>query len=253
MVDYSFVSENVSEVQNRIRAAAKRAGRDPAEIGLLAVTKFHPVEAALAAYSAGIRRFGENRVQEAASKYSPETRNLMPEAEIDLIGTLQGNKVNKALRIFDSIQSVDSSELLGAIVARVHERGRTLKLYLELHTGEASKAGFSSVDKILEAVDSYHEIFDGSKTSRPGMEDGGTQAPLIELAGLMTMAPFTGDEALVRSSFEALRKAFEEVRRHFNLPGFRELSMGMSGDFEIAIEEGSTLIRIGTAIFGTRQ
>lgn len=253
MVDYSFVSENVSEVRNRVQAAAKRAGRNPSEIGLLAVTKFHPVEAALAAYSSGIRRFGENRVQEAASKYSQETRNLMPGAEVDLIGTLQGNKVNKALRIFDSIQSVDSSDLLGAIAARIRERGRTLKLYLELHTGEASKAGFSSVDEILKAIDSYHEIFDGSKAALCRAEDGGTPAPLVELAGLMTMAPFTEDEALVRSSFGTLRRAFEEVRRHFSLPGFRELSMGMSGDFEIAIEEGSTLLRVGTAIFGTRQ
>jgi len=253
MADYSFVSENLSEVRDRIQAAAKRAGRNPSEIGLLAVTKFHPVEAALAAYSSGVRRFGENRVQEAASKYPPEARSLMPGAEVDLIGTLQGNKVNKALGIFDSIQSVDSLSLLGAIAARIRERDRPLKLYLELHTGEASKAGFSSVDEILKAIDSYHEIFDGSRAAPRGTEDGGKPPPPVELAGLMTMAPFTEDEALVRSSFGALREAFEEVRRHFSPPGFRELSMGMSGDFEIAIEEGSTLLRIGTAIFGARQ
>ena len=253
MVDYSFVPGNISLVQERIQKAAMRSGRDLSQISLLAVAKFHPAEAVIAAYSSGIRRFGENRVQEAAAKYLPETMNLMTGAEVDMIGTLQGNKVNKALAIFDSIQSVDSLDLLKAIVLRTKRREKKLKLYLELHTGEESKSGFSSVDGILKAIDSYMEALGGSKTGSQDALETEKSASMIELAGLMTMAPFTGDENLVHASFQSLRKALEEIRKHFGLPGFRELSMGMSGDFEIAIEEGSTLLRIGTAIFGTRQ
>jgi len=238
MVDYSFVPKNISLVQERIQAAAERAGRNPSDIQLLAVTKFHPAEAVIEAYSCGIRRFGENRVQEAIGKYSPETMAAIPGSEIDLIGTLQSNKVNKALKLFDSIQSVGSIGLLEAVAARVHERDKKLRLFLELHTGEASKSGFPDIDTLLKAIETY-------EVSKP--------KNMIELAGLMTMAPFTNDEKRIRGSFKALYRAFEEVGKRFSLPGFKELSMGMSGDFEIAIEEGSTLLRIGTAIFGARQ
>lgn len=253
MVDYSFIPQNISRIQERIQAAAERAGRAFSGIQLLAVTKFHPAEAAIAAYSCGIRRFGENRVQEAADKYIPETMNAMPGAEIDLIGNLQSNKVNKALRLFDSIQSVDSIELLEAIASRAREREKKLKLYLELHTGEESKSGFSNVDGILEAIDSYLEILDRRKDGILETSEAAKPETMVELAGLMTMAPFTGDEKLIRTSFRSLFRALEEVAKHYSLPGFRELSMGMSGDFEIAVEEGSTLLRIGTAIFGARQ
>ncbi|HWP68780.1 MAG TPA: alanine racemase, partial [Rectinemataceae bacterium] len=163
MVDYSFVPQNISRIQERIQAAAERSGRGFPDIQLLAVTKFHPVEAAIAAHSCGIRRFGENRVQEAAGKYTPETMSAMPGSEIDLIGNLQSNKVNKALGLFDSIQSVDSIGLLETIASRALERGKKLKLYLELHTGEESKSGFSGVDGILGAIDSYLEILDHRK------------------------------------------------------------------------------------------
>jgi PLP dependent protein len=157
---------------------------------------------------------------------------------VDLIGNLQSNKVNKALRFFDSIQSVGSIELLEAIAVRAHERDKKLRLFLELHTGEDSKSGFPDIDSLLQAIESY-------EASKP--------TNMIELVGLMTMAPFTNNEKLLRESFRRLYRTRDEVGKRFSLPCFTELSMGMSGDFEIAIEEGSTLLRIGTAIFGERQ
>lgn len=254
MVEYGFVRENIVRVQERIQAAASRAGRNAGDISLLAVTKFHPAEAAVVAYSCGIRRFGENRVQEALSKYSPELKRSMPDSRLDMIGTLQGNKVNKALKVFDSIQSVDSVELLEAIILRSAGRSEPLSIFLELHTGEESKSGFPDLDELFRAAESYSRLClnAGPGPSKAGMP--GPQAPAgnIALEGLMTMAPFTSDTGLVRKSFKSLVRAFNEIQKRFLLPGFRELSMGMSNDFEIAVEEGSTILRIGTAIFGAR-
>lgn len=252
MVEYGFVRENIVRVQERIQAAASRAGRNAGDISLLAVTKFHPAEAAVVAYSCGIRRFGENRVQEALSKYSPELKRSMPDSRLDMIGTLQGNKVNKALKVFDSIQSVDSVELLEAIILRSAGRSEPLSIFLELHTGEESKSGFPDLDELFRAAESYSRLCLDSGRPKAGMP--GPQAPAgnIALVGLMTMAPFTSDTGLVRKSFKSLVRAFNEIQKRFLLPGFRELSMGMSNDFEIAVEEGSTILRIGTAIFGAR-
>lgn len=151
-----------------------------------------------------------------------------------MIGHLQGNKVKRAVSLFGRIQSVDSVELLCSLGARAQAAGRRLEILLELHTGEESKEGFENVDALLRGRDAALEF------------------PALELRGLMTMAPFTADEATVRSSFRALRAAFDALRAGVRLPGFEILSMGMSGDFEPAIEEGSTLVRIGTALFGER-
>ncbi len=246
MADYAFVKDKVSRIQDTINAAADRAGRDPGDIRLLAVTKFHPLEAVAAAYACGLRSFGESRVQEASGKYGTEARRTLPGLSLEMIGTLQSNKVNKALALFDCIQSVGSIELYKAIEARVGLRQAPMRLFLELHTGEASKSGFSSIDALLAAVDAYME-FRGSWSGEPG------KCCPLELSGLMTMAPFTTETAIIRSSFRALVRAQEEVRKRFGPQGFSELSFGMSGDYEIAVEEGSTLLRIGTAIFGARQ
>lgn len=232
-MDYSFVAGNVEAVRERIASAARRSGRDPRSIELLAVTKFHPFEAILAAYGAGVRAFGESRVQEAVAKYGSRL-DAVPGCRLDLIGSLQSNKVKKAVGLFSRIQSVDSLELLLSIESRARTSGSRVEVLLELHTGEESKAGFRSVDELCRALDSIYAIED--RWVRP--------------RGLMTMAPNSPDSALVRSSFSALREALELTRRRFGDPALDQLSMGMSGDFELAVEEGSTSVRLGTILFG---
>lgn len=241
MGDYGFVRGNVERIQAKITAAAERAGRKTQEISLLAVTKFHPREAVTEAYACGIRLFGENRVQEAEEKYGPELRPALDGMRLDMLGTLQRNKINRTLALFDACQSIASLELLSAVIQRASARKLPFKMYLEMHTGEATKSGFPDIDSLCRAVEAYLEYM-GSVV--PG--------PMLSLAGLMTMAPFTEDRPLLRASFRKLAAASREIQKRFSLPDFRELSMGMSNDFEIAVEEGATLLRIGTAIFGAR-
>lgn len=234
--DYPFVREAVESIRGRIAAAAARAGRDPAKVELLAVTKFHPVEAVNAAWEAGLRCFGESRVQEAEGKF-PAFLASHPEARLDMIGHLQSNKARKALGLFSRIQSVDSVELLGELMKRTASEGLRREILLELHTGEESKEGFLGADELYGALDLL--------LSSPDR--------LLVPRGLMTMAPFSGDEDLVRASFRSLRGALEGAVSRFGMPDFDILSMGMTGDFEMAVEEGSTLVRIGTGLFGGRQ
>ena len=235
-MDYSFVAERAELVRARISAAASRAGRDPGGIELLAVTKFHPVEAVRAAWDAGLRSFGESRVQEAEAKF-PAFLAERPEARLDMIGHIQSNKAKKAVAIFSRLQSVDSAELLLGLDARALAADRKLEVLLELHTGEESKEGFPGAEELYRALD----LLLGKKERA------------LEPRGLMTMAPIASEEAPVRASFSTLRMALEECRHRFGLDCFDVLSMGMSGDYEIAVAEGSTLLRIGTALFGARS
>jgi len=234
MNDFSSVSRNLEALRERIAAACLRSGRRSDEVELLAVTKFQPIEAVRAAWEAGIRRFGENRVQEAEGKF-PSFRVAHREVKLDMIGHLQANKAKKTVSLFDRVQSVDSVELVRNLGARAEASGRRLEILLELHTGEESKQGFDGLDALQSGCDAALE------------------SPWLELRGLMTMAPFTMDETAVRASFRSLRAAFEYIGSRTSLPSFDTLSMGMSGDFEIAVEEGSTLVRIGTALFGERS
>jgi len=236
-----FIQDNISKVVERIARASYRSGRKRETISLMAVSKFHPIESILAANRAGIRLFGENRVQEAQLKFS-EKASILSHASLHMLGTLQKNKINKALAVFDGIQSIDSVEVLKAIFARSEGRALPLRIYFELHTGEASKAGFPDTEGILRACEVYQEFIESHK------ELGG----IIRLCGMMTMAPFTSDQSEIRRSFRELVHAQRIVLDRFSFPDFCELSMGMSNDFEIAIEEGSTMVRIGTAIFGER-
>ena len=151
-----------------------------------------------------------------------------------MIGHLQSNKAKRAVSLFARIQSVDSLELLQELDRRAEAAGRRIELLFELHTGEESKSGFADLDGLWLAC----EAAAGLANAVP--------------RGLMTMAPFTGDEGPIRASFRALRAAFEEARRRFAFPSFNVLSMGMTNDYSIAVEEGSNLLRIGTAIFGKR-
>jgi len=257
-MDYSFVKERAAELRERVTAAAKRGGRSPGEVELLAVTKFHPLEAVEAAWRTGIASFGESRVQEAEGKF-PAFLALHPEARLDMIGHLQSNKAKKAVELFSRVQSVDSEELLLELDKRARAVGRSLEVLLELHTGEASKEGFPDADSLYRALERLYTLPDRRLEPRGLM----TMAPLVDLKGPGRAA----GEAEARASFASLRRALEGARARFGevarvgddtkppseaRRGFDILSMGMSGDYELAVEEGSTLVRIGTALFGER-
>jgi PLP dependent protein len=214
--------ERLRAVRERIVLAAERAQRDPLGITLLAVTKIFPADAITQAYDAGLREFGENYVQEFESKY-PEVKAL-DGARFHLIGHLQSNKSRKAAEIFDVIQTVDSAKL----ARRLDECGRLLDVMLEVKLSpEDAKSGadLSELTGLIEAVRGCRNL---------------------RLRGLMTMPPWSEDPELSRPYFRRLR---ELAGRY----GLSELSMGMSHDLEVAIEEGATCVRVGTALFGARR
>jgi pyridoxal phosphate enzyme (YggS family) len=245
-MEYSFVKDRVEAIRDRIGAAAERSGRRSSDVELLAVTKSHPIEAAVAAWDAGLTSFGENRVAEAQEKYMaflPER----PGARLDMIGHIQSNKAKKAVSVFSRLQSVDSVALILELDRRARTADSRLEVLLELHTGEESKTGFVGADELYRALELLLSIEDRR----------------LEPRGLMTIAPAFGPagtdgaaESAVRASFRSLRAALDGARARFGTrPGAERLdllSMGMSGDFEIAVEEGSNLVRIGTALFGSR-
>ncbi|MCX7025495.1 MAG: YggS family pyridoxal phosphate-dependent enzyme [Spirochaetes bacterium] len=231
MADSGFVKANVEAVRERMAAACVRAGRPIGAVELMAVTKFHPLEAVEAAWYAGVMLFGESRVQEAEAKY-PGFLERTPGARLHMIGHLQSNKARKVTGLFACVQSVDSVELLLEIERRASAADVHMDALLELHTGEESKCGFPDAASLLDAV----------------KRAGGLES--VRIRGLMTMAPYTDDERPIRASFRTLAATFLRARDIVRSPCFDVLSMGMTNDFEIAIEEGSTLIRIGTAIFG---
>lgn len=217
-------------VQERMVAAAKRAGRSPEEVTLIAVTKTHGPETVRDAVAAGMMLFGENKVQEAAWKIP-----LSPScARWQLIGHLQSNKARHAVRLFETIHSVDSIKLFDTLEAAARQAGTRPEIYLEVNvSGEVSKYGatpkatFPLVEHILE------------------------HAHALTLSGLMTMAPFDPEPEHSRPHFARLRTLRDELEARFDIT-LPHLSMGMTGDFEIAIEEGATDVRIGTALFGAR-
>lgn len=231
------VKENCDSIREKIYMAEQRAGRAECSVRLMAVSKFHPADAVKEALEAGVTLFGENRVQEACGKF-PSIFEAYPDAELHLIGSLQRNKVKQILPLVSCIQSVDRLELIEEIAKQKDklDESRQLKLLFEVHTAEDSKSGFTDTDELLRAVE-YAESL---------------QTKGIVPAGFMTMAPFTEDEKAIRESFRSLVKIADMVKSRFSGLPLNELSMGMSHDFEIAIEEGSTLVRVGTAIFGER-
>ena len=223
------IAENIAKIEERLIRACGLAGRKRDEIILMGVSKFEPPEKIKEAWLGGIRVFGESRVKEAAAKFDA----LKPElqgCELHLIGSLQRNKAKQAALLFDCIESADREELIMELGKNVSMRNKPLEVMLELHTGEESKCGFAGFDELLKAAELIFAC------------DG------LKLTGLMTMAPFTEDTELVRSSFRALARAKKELEKHFPEEKLL-LSMGMSNDFEIAIEEGSNLLRIGSAVF----
>lgn len=228
------ISENIDAIRERIARAEVRAGRSAGSVRLMAVSKFHPAEAVLEAVGSGQTLFGENRVQEADSKF-PDIIAAHPGVELHLIGSLQRNKVAKIVGIASCIQSVDREELLAEISKQCASLERTIDVLFEYHTAEDSKSGYAEKDMLFRSLDLLESM------------------PNVRCRGLMTMAPFTEDQLAVRSSFRQLVSLRDACMARYPSLDFSVLSMGMSADFEIAIEEGSTLVRVGTAIFGERQ
>ena len=230
------IENNLKEILQKIESAEQKYNRTKGIVKLLAVSKFHPVDAVEKAISAGHLLFGENRVQEAVAKFT-DINSFNKDVELHIIGQLQTNKVKKAVTVASCIESVDRIDLLKEIQKQCEKINKKIKILFEVNTAEDSKSGFKNYEDLYEAV-KY-------------CADGNT--PFVEPIGFMTMAPLTDDEALIRKSFSSLRKLSEKLQTEFPMFNFSELSMGMSNDYEIAIEEGSTEVRIGTAIFGERE
>jgi PLP dependent protein len=230
------VAENVARVHERIAVATARAARPPGEITLMAVTKTFPAHRIREAYGAGLRLFGENRVQEFAGKVDG-LRDLS-EARWHLIGHLQTNKTSKAAELFHGVDSVDSLKLAERLNQAAGKIGRRLAALIEINVGgETAKTGVVPDSEELETI----------LTAAPRLEN-------LEFRGLMTIPPFTDDPQDARPFFRRLRELRDQIAAR-RLPSIRMdvLSMGMSHDFEVAIEEGSTCVRVGTAIFGERR
>jgi hypothetical protein len=230
------ISENLAAIHERIRQAAIRSGRDPEQVTLMAVTKTHPPRLIIEAYNAGQRLFGENRVQEFAQKIDA-VRGLL-DADFHMIGHLQSNKAGKATEIFHAIDSLDSAKLGDRLNAAAVRLDKRVEVLIEINVGgEEAKSGIapesSELEGILRATPSWSHL---------------------RLWGLMTVPPFTEHSEGARPYFRKLRKLRDQLAAR-NLPGITldQLSMGMSHDFEVAIEEGSTCVRVGTAIFGERE
>lgn len=224
------LAENLDLIQQRIRAACGRAGRSPESVTLLAVTKGQPPEVVSEANKLGLTFFGENKIQEAKAKIPLSTGKC----RWHFIGHLQTNKCRDAVELFEMIQSVDSGYLAQEISKRAEQAGKTMPILLEVNlAGEASKFGYrpEQLENDLQQINAL---------------------PRIEIHGLMTIPPWTSNAENVRPVFRQLRKLKERAEQALGAP-LPHLSMGMTGDFEVAIEEGATIVRIGTALFGARK
>jgi pyridoxal phosphate enzyme (YggS family) len=228
-IDYETFRQRTDALQRRIAAACTAAGRGPGEVVLLPVTKTHPPAAAEYAARYGLGSVGENRVQEGVEKRAQVTAGLRWE----LIGHLQSNKARLAAAHFDRIQSVDSTKLLTVLDRAAGELGKKIAVLLEVNAGEdPAKFGVAPADA-------------------PALLESALGLPHLQVDGLMTIAPLSDDPLVARRCFARLRALRDELGPRFGVP-LRELSMGMSGDFEAAIAEGSTQVRVGTALYGSR-
>lgn len=232
------LEKNLQAIQERVANAAARAHRDPRTITLVAVSKTFPAEAILAAYALGVRHFGENRVEEAGEKIPPVNAQAQG-ITWHLIGHLQSRKVRDAVPLFDCVHSVDSVELAQRIEKRAAQIGKPMPILLEVNiAGEAAKAGFAPEprENFFAAVRAILAL------------------PHLDAQGLMTIAPIAAHPAdpRPRAAFRALRELRDALSVRFPERAWAHLSMGMTDDFEAAIAEGATIIRIGRAIFGAR-
>jgi len=224
-----MIRENLNRIEERINSACLKAGRDRNEVRLIAVSKTYPLNSIMEVFNIGVRDFGENKALELRDKSELINENIC----WHFIGHLQTNKVKYVIKSAEYIHSVESAKLAEEINVYAGKAGKDQKIFLEVNTSnEESKFGLRSEIQIFKLAEYCRTLSN------------------IRLCGLMTMAPFTNDENIIRNTFAGLR----EYREKLNKEGFeiKELSMGMTNDFEIAIEEGATMLRIGTAIFGNR-
>jgi PLP dependent protein len=230
------IAENIVAVRERINAAARSAGRNSDEITLIAISKTFPAESIREAYASGLRIFGESRVQEFAGK--AEALNDLQNVEWHMIGHLQTNKAAKAVQLFHTVDSVDSLHLAEKLNSAAQAAGKNLPALVEINVGgEAAKTGIAPDSQELENI-----------------LQAASRLTHLEIRGLMTVPPFTENPEGARPIFQRLRQLRDQIAAR-NLPSvsMKVLSMGMSHDFEVAIEEGSTCVRVGTAIFGNRN
>lgn len=229
------ITENIAAVSERIEKAAQRAGRPREDIALMAVTKTQPTEKIREAYHAGLNLFGENRVQEFSAKLAALAD--LYDAEWHMIGHLQTNKAARTVGLFHAVDSVDSLKLAEKLDASARKLGKKLNVLIEINVGgEAAKSGVASDSPDLGALLQAAPRFEA-----------------LTFRGLMTVPPFADDPQSARPYFQKLRELRDQISAR-KLPAIEmtQLSMGMSHDFEVAIEEGSTCVRVGTAIFGER-
>jgi PLP dependent protein len=230
-IEYNVFRERADALLRRIAELCRTAGRDPGQVVLLPVTKTHPPAAAEYAIRYGLTAVGENRVQEAVEKRALVTA---PALGWELIGHLQSNKARLAVAHFERIQSVDSEKLLTALDRAAGELGKKMPVLLQLNAGkDPAKFGAEPADA-------------------PRLLELALMKPHLQVDGLMTIAPLSGDSAVARRTFANLRAIRDDLAPRFGVP-LRELSMGMSGDLDAAIAEGSTLVRVGRALYGPRE
>ena len=227
--DATAIAGNITRIREHIERAAETSHRGPDEITLIAVSKTFPAECIRAAHAAGLRHFGENRVQEREKKL-PQVADL--QAAWHFIGHLQSNKVRRAVELFDRIDSVDSIALARKLNEAATAQNKRVGVLIEVHMGEATKSGVAESDLVAVA-------------------EATASLPQLDLLGLMTVPPYSDDPETARPYFQKLRKLRDETSSRIgrSLP---TLSMGMSHDFAIAIQEGATEVRIGTGVFGGR-
>ena len=225
------LKSSLETILNNIEHAKQKSSLNK-EIVVVAATKTRPFALIEEVYSLGVRHIGENRIQEAVSKF--DSFKNMPKITRRFIGHLQSNKINKFIKLFDTIDSIDSYKLVRKIDLKIEDENRSMEGLVEINTsGDKTKKGFKPVlsDELLQCFNVKN----------------------IKVKGLMTLGPFSQDTSETRTSFVRLRKFLDVLNKELGDEKLTCLSMGMSGDYQIAIEEGSTMIRVGTSLFGTRQ
>jgi pyridoxal phosphate enzyme (YggS family) len=239
------IARNLAQVQERLAEAALRSGRNPDEVTLIAVTKTHPAETVITAYQAGVRHFGENRAEEGVSKIPAVHAALSgPPPTWHMVGHIQSRKAQSVATYFDCVHSIDRLKIAQRLSRLAQDAGRTLPALLECNvSGEETKFGFDlpGWEKDKDRQEAFFTVV-GEILALPA----------LSVQGLMTMAPFVADPEIVRPVFVSLRSLLGALRERFPAHDWHCLSMGMTDDFEIAIEEGATMVRIGRAIFGAR-
>lgn len=226
-----MLDERAAKVQARIEAAALRASRNPNEVRILAVTKTRTRETVSEAIGAGILLFGENRVQEAQAKFLPVDERV----ELHLVGHLQRNKAKLVPGLFSWVESIDRMEIATAIDAHWPTGAVPCQVLLQFNSsGEATKSGFRSGEELIDAIGSVAEL------------------PNLSVRGVMTIGPLSSDESEIRAAFSKTRRLFDSAKSTYADLPIDTLSMGMSDDYEIAVEEGATEVRLGSILFGPR-